>query len=159
MISVHRSLVLSLLPALVMACARRPSGDDATVSDTLRAAGTVASLELVNTYWKLMELDGKPVTVTDNQREPYIVLQADPKQVNGSGGCNRLFGSYETSGSTLTFGGVGSTKMACPSGMDTEVAFLPALGRVARWRITGQQLELSDSTGTPLARFEARAMK
>jgi heat shock protein HslJ len=150
MISMRRRFAMVLLPVVLSACARSGGG-----------SGAAASPELINTYWKLMELGGKPVAVTDNQREPYIVLRPDPKQVNGSGGCNRLFGSYETSGSTgnsLTFGGVGSTKMACPSGMETEAAFLPALGRVARWHITGQQLELSDSSGTLLARFEARAM-
>jgi heat shock protein HslJ len=125
----------------------------------VRADAAVSSPALVNTYWKLTELAGKPVSVTDNQREPYIVLRPEPKQVNGSGGCNRLFGSYETSVTALKFGGVGSTKMACPSGMDTEAEFLPALGRVASWHISGQQLELSDSTGTLLARFAARAMK
>lgn len=159
MLSNHRCLVFLLVPVLAMACARPTPSDDAAARDTASAGSVAASPALANTYWKLTELGGKPVAVTDNQREPHIVLQPDPTQVNGSGGCNRLFGSYETTGDALTFGGVGSTKMACPSGMDTEVAFLPALGRVARWRITGQQLELSDATGAVLARFEARAMK
>ena len=52
--------------------------------------------------------------------------------------------------------GVGSTRMACKDGMDTEGAFLPVLLRVRRWKITGQQLELSDSAGVALARFQAR---
>ena len=157
MISIKRRVVLSLLAVLVLGCARRPSGEDAPATDTVRPAVSVASPELVNTYWKLTELGGEPVSVTDRQREPHIVLRPDPKQVNGSGGCNRLFGGYETTGTSLTFGGVGSTKMACPTGMETEAAFLPALGRVARWRITGQQLELSDSAGVVQLRFEARA--
>ena len=106
-----------------------------------------------------MSLADKPITATDNQSEPHMVLKPDPKQVNGSGGCNRFFGSYQTSGNALSFGGIGSTRMACPSGMDTEGAFLPALGRAATWRVSGQQLELSDSTGAVLARFEARATK
>jgi hypothetical protein len=43
--------------------------------------------------------------------------------------------------------------------MDIETAFLAALGKVAKWRVVGQQLELSDSTGMVLARFEATAPK
>ena len=148
MFSFRRRLALSLLPILAMACARSSGG-----------AGSDGAPELLNTYWKLTELAGKPVTVADNQREAYIQLRPDSKQVSGSGGCNRLFGSYEVTGTALTFGGVGSTKMACATGMDTETAFLPVLGRVARWRINGRQLEVSDSGGAVLARFEAQAMK
>ena len=157
MYSMHRPLALALLPILTLGCKSHSSRDAEPARVT--GEGTVASPALINTYWKLVELGGKAVTVADNQREPYIVLRPDPKQVNGSGGCNRLFGSYEMTGSSLTFGGNGATKMACASGMETEAAFLPVLGRVARWRIAGQQLELSDSTGALLARFEARAMK
>jgi heat shock protein HslJ len=39
--------------------------------------------------------------------------------------------------------------------MDTEAAFLSTLLHVARWRINGQQLAMSDSSGAVLARFEA----
>jgi heat shock protein HslJ len=159
MSAIQRCIVLSLLPVLLMACARRPAGEKTSATDTVRSEASVSSPELINTYWKLMSLAGKSVTGTDNQSEPHIVLKPDPKQVNGSGGCNRFFGSYQTTGNALSFGGIGSTRMACPSGMDAEGAFLSALGRVATWRISGQQLELSDSTGAVLARFEARAMK
>ena len=38
----------------------------------------------------------------------------------------------------------------------TEAEFLPLLSRVTQWQIAGQQLELSDSTGAVLARFEVR---
>ena len=160
MISIQRRVVLSFLP-LLLACARRSAGDDApaAATDTVRPAASVSSPTLLNTYWKLMELAGNPVTVAANQNEPHLVLKPEPKQVNGSGGCNRFFGSYQTTGTALSFGGIGSTRMACPSGMDTEAAFLSALGRVATWRISGQRLELSDSTAAVLARFEARAMK
>jgi len=59
----------------------------------------------------------------------------------------------------LRFSGIGSTKMACPSGTDIETTFLPALLEVAKWRVVGRQLELSDSAGMVLARFDATAPK
>jgi len=46
--------------------------------------------------------------------------------------------------------------MACPDAMDVETAFLPALQRVAKWRIAGRQLELLDSAGALVARFDAK---
>jgi heat shock protein HslJ len=55
----------------------------------------------------------------------------------------------------LIFSQIVSTMMACTSGMDIEQVFLKALGRVTNWSITGQNLDLFDSRGTLLARFEA----
>jgi heat shock protein HslJ len=75
--------------------------------------------------------------------------------VSGSGGCNRLTGSYELEGERLTFGRMAGTMMACRDGMDTERAFLDALSRVRRARVLGQQLQLFDSEDKPVARFEA----
>lgn len=37
--------------------------------------------------------------------------------------------------------------------------FLEALGRVSGWKIAGQQLELLDTAGNVVARFEARHME
>jgi heat shock protein HslJ len=79
--------------------------------------------------------------------------------VTGSGGCNRLTGSYDLNGDHVSFSKVASTRMACLGGMETAEAFLEALGIVSRWMIVGQQLELFDAGGTPLARFEAVHMK
>ena len=68
-------------------------------------------------------------------------------------------GSYELNGDTLTFGQMAGTMMACLEGMDTEKAFLEALGQVKKWKIVGQHLELFDAAGKLVARFEARHMK
>jgi heat shock protein HslJ len=50
----------------------------------------------------------------------------------------------------------GRHQMACLQGMDTEKAFLNALGQASAWKISGQNLELFDSAGKAVARFEAR---
>ena len=152
---------------LVVACSRQPAADsanaraDSTPSPmpqpaVVASADSSAVTALRGTDWRLTALGDTPVAVKDTVRAPRITLAPDSKQVSGSGGCNRMFGVYELKGEALRFSGVGSTRMACKSGMDTESAFLPALLRVARWRVSGQQLELSDSSGTVLARFEAK---
>jgi len=159
--------VVAFLPFVVLACSRQPGAD----SGTARADSTPATPAAVapatppdsssgaplrGTEWRLVALGTAPVTPSDTLRAARLTLHPDSKQVTGSGGCNRMFGVYELKGDALRFSGVGSTKMACKSGMDTEGAFLPALLRVARWHVSGQQLELSDSSGVVLARFEAR---
>ncbi len=114
---------------------------------------------LESTYWKLTRLADTAVTVASQQREPHFILNSKLRRVGGSGGCNRLTGSYELNGDTLTFGQMAGTMMACPQGMDTEKAFLEALGQVKKWKIAGQDLEWFDAAGKLVARFEARHMK
>lgn len=116
-------------------------------------ASSDATLE--NTYWKLVTLRGKPVTVADRQREPHLILQPEQHRVAGSGGCNRLAGGYTLAGDRLAFGRTAGTMMACVDGMEQERLFHEALAAVARWHVEGQRLELIDSRGDVLARFEA----
>lgn len=125
--------------------------------ETCGARFTTEPLE--HTYWKLTRLGDTPVTVASRQREPHIILNPESRRVGGSGGCNRLVGSYELQGDRLTFGQMAGTRMACPEGGDTEPAFLEALRQVSKWKITGQHLELFDGAGTLVARFEARHMQ
>jgi copper homeostasis protein (lipoprotein) len=118
--------------------------------------GTVAGATLENTSWKLTRLNDNPISAPVKQREAFFLLDPANHRVSGSGGCNRLMGSYELKGDELKFGRMASTMMACPEGMDTEQAFLKSLGQVSKWKISGQSLELSDSDGKVLAQFEAR---
>lgn len=118
--------------------------------------GTVASATLENTSWKLTRLNDNPISAPSKQREAFFLLDPSNHRVSGSGGCNRLTGSYELKGDELKFGRMASTMMACPEGMDTEQAFLKSLGQVTRWKIIGQSLELFDSDGKVLAHFEPR---
>lgn len=114
---------------------------------------------LENTYWRLIRLGTAPVIVAERQREPSIVLHGENHRVAGSGGCNRFMGSYVVEGRTLRFTHMASTKMACTEGMQQEQAFLDALGNTAAWKVTGEHLELYDSHGTALARFEATHLR
>jgi copper homeostasis protein (lipoprotein) len=114
---------------------------------------------LENTYWKLTRLGNKPVFVQDRQREPSLILHPENHRMSGSGGCNRLMGSYTLTGEQIGFGHVASTKMACAEGTDTEQAFLEVLTQVRTWNVMGQHLELYDAKGVLLARFEARHLR
>jgi heat shock protein HslJ len=114
---------------------------------------------LQDTRWELIRLGDEPVVAANPGRPPHVILQSENRRLVGSGGCNHLFGEYETGGGDLTFGTVGSTKMACAEGMDTETRFLKALESVRKWKIAGRVLELYDGTGVLLAQFEARETK
>lgn len=109
---------------------------------------------LDNTYWRLAELNGEPITPhEDQQRETHIILRVDG-QVGGFGGCNHLTGRYERDGLLVRFVDLGSTLMACPYS-DEEAAFMTALQRVASFRILGESLDLRNDEGQSMALLRA----
>jgi copper homeostasis protein (lipoprotein) len=113
---------------------------------------------LENTRWRPTRIADRAVVVSAHEREPWFVLEPRTKRVTGSGGCNRLSGSYDTGEGTLRFGTLVSTQMNCPS-MDTEAAFLAALGATRRYREFGRILELLDDRGRLLVRLEERNLE
>jgi putative lipoprotein len=122
------------------------------------ADGAVASpASLEDTYWKLTQIGDAPVPPpAQGREEPHLMLDSKTHRVNGSGGCNRLAGTYALDGNRLTFGRSAATLMACPDGMEAERAFFRVLGHVRGWRVAARRLELLDASGTMVARFEAR---
>ena len=116
---------------------------------------TASDASLENTYWKLVQLGGTPVEVFERQREAHLILQPAQRRITGSGGCNRFQGSYRLEANKLSFGQVAATLMECRHGMEQERKFLDVLGRVGRWVVTGERLELFDASGAPLAQFDS----
>ncbi len=122
-------------------------------------ANSAAAPVVTDTYWKLVELNGGAVTLQANQREPHLLMQSTDKRLAGYSGCNRLMGSYQIDGTTITFGQMASTRMACMHGMELEAAFTQALGKVRAFSVQGDALTLRDEAGSALARFIAVDLK
>jgi copper homeostasis protein (lipoprotein) len=101
---------------------------------------------LVNTYWKLVSLDGEAVETHADQREVHFILRTDDPKVRGFAGCNKFFGGYTVKQEELRFGNLASTMAACPY-LDEETAFLQALSKVKRYEILGESLELRGEGG------------
>jgi heat shock protein HslJ len=118
--------------------------------------GDMKPVTLEDTQWALLELNGKTITVKVDDKAPYLELNSKKASAYGFGGCNRFFGSYKTSGHSLTLGALGATRMACPEGMDEEQELFTALGTVTRYEIHGSKLMLF-ADKTVVARFEAQA--
>jgi heat shock protein HslJ len=76
-------------------------------------------------------------------------------RVTGSAGCNRYFASYTVTGTSISIGEAGSTKMYCTSDgvMQQESAYLASLGRTTTFTITGNRLTLADAKGATLLSF------
>jgi copper homeostasis protein (lipoprotein) len=119
----------------------------------------IIAVSLEGTYWRLVRLGNAAVGATSHRQEAYLILDPDSHRVSGSGGCNRLMGSYEVSADRLTFTQMANSMMACLEGMDTEKAFLSALTQVKTWKIEGRKLCLFDASGHEVARLEVRDQK
>lgn len=104
--------------------------------------------------WALVELAGRPVSVTDALRQPSMRFDATAGRVSGNAGVNRYGGTYTQEGMALSFGPAVVTKMAGPPElMNIETEFLALLPRVRNWRMDASWLVLLGQDGEVLARF------
>jgi heat shock protein HslJ len=145
------TIIVGALAFLFLAASRVSSPSPAAALSPAASA----NVRLEDTTWNLTRLGPKDVVASENHRQPYIVLDSSNKRVTGSGGCNRLNGTYILEKQTIHFGPIASTMMACPSGMEVEGTFLRALDKVHSWKLHGNELELQDEDGAFLLRFEA----
>ena len=112
--------------------------------------------ELLETYWRTVQIDGKAIARRPGTREPHIVLRREGSRVNGFAGCNSLAGGFRLDREMLGFGNLAMTRMACVGEGDAlEAAFTKALGSTVFWRITGNTLELRDAQGAPRMTLES----
>jgi heat shock protein HslJ len=109
--------------------------------------------DLLNSYWKLVEIGGEPVVTPEGMKDAHLILSGVESRAHGNAGCNNFFGQFEINDDSLKFSAIGSTRMACPQAMDTEYAFLQALSATTKFRIRGLFLELY-AEDELLARFE-----
>ncbi|RAV99562.1 META domain-containing protein [Pseudochryseolinea flava] len=118
-----------------------------------KTSASTASLE--NTYWKLSEMNGIPVSTPENQREVHFVLTKDGSElrVKGFAGCNTMGGSYTVNNNTIKFSTF-STKMMCSERMDIETFMFSTLNDADNFKIKGETLELYQGN-TFLAKFES----
>lgn len=136
----------------------KPKGRQKKVAVLMRQVADEVVSELGNNRWRPIWVGGRSVTISGQQKEPWIQLEPRSKHVTGSGGCNRISGSFQSGEGALRFGPLITTKMACLD-MWVEDAFLRALDETRRYRIRGRVLELLDGGGRVLARLEERNLR
>ncbi|MFM9846487.1 MAG: YbaY family lipoprotein [Hyphomicrobiaceae bacterium] len=108
------------------------------------------SNDMVGQDWLAEDIGGRGVV--DNVRTMINIGAGG--EVTGAGGCNRLRGTAQIDGSSLSFGAVATTRMMCPPAvMDQEGKFLRALELTREFRIDGPYLKFLDRDGAELVRF------
>lgn len=105
-------------------------------------------MRLLNTTWRAVEIMGRRASFYPGQKMDAHIILYSYGRVSGSTGCNNLNGNYTSHRGRLSFGSIGTTRMACsPRIMEQERRFLDALRITASYDISGRRLILFDSRG------------
>lgn len=136
-----RSGAVGIMSVIVVALVAGCGGDDGESSDA-------------STF------EGQPWLLVSGVDVPQDVAVVWPSatfeggRVAGSTGCNRFTGTYTVDGDSLEIGQLASTQMACAPPADRiERTYVAALGRVAGWRLDGEELVLVDADAAGLLRY------
>lgn len=138
--SVARHLALPVLAA-------------AALLTTLSGCGSGISLDepIEGPLWRLVQLGDEPIAPGG---EAQLQFDRSSGRVSGSGGCNRLSGTFSRSGVSLKIGQLAATRMACvdPVRGANEAQFISALQSTTSYRLAGPgRLALLDAGGRTVA--------
>jgi heat shock protein HslJ len=123
---------------------------------TLTACAGNASASVVGD-WKLVSY-GSPTNQTPAvpNVEASVTFGSDGK-LNGNVGCNGFSGDYKIDGSTITFGPIMSTLMACTDPiMQQEIIVFSVLTDTATFEIDGTTLTITSADGASAVVFERK---
>lgn len=126
----------------------QPSEVTLRLQQQVRAAPAAGNGGLWGTAWRLEDLAGAGVL----DRVEATLEFPEPGKVAGNASCNRFFGSAAVAGASLTFGALGTTRMACAEAVgNQEAKFLRALEGAERFSQQGSTLLVySRGTDRPL---------
>lgn len=129
-------------------------------NDALQYILTKANFEVLEKYWKLVEVNGKAVASDSSlSKEPHFILKEADARMTGNGGCNTIAGVHRIEGQNrIKFSNLISTKMFCP-GMNVETDFLNMLQTVDIFDLEGDTLILKNQSNDKIATLHAVYMK
>jgi len=116
---------------------------------------TGAAVSLEGTLWKLDAYLNSQGELVSPLPDSEVRAKFQDGQVTGIAGCNSYFGSYESSGDSLSIGPIGMTEMYCfPEAlMDQEGAYLAALESAASYQIAAGKLQIANADGETVLTF------
>jgi heat shock protein HslJ len=115
----------------------------------------VSTATLENTYWRLAEMNGKPIVTPADSKEVHMILTStgNEKRVKGFAGCNSMGGGFTLDGNKIHFTTI-STKMFCQDRMEVEDFFFKVLSNADTYKINGEELYLYQGE-TKIASFKS----
>lgn len=152
----HLAIWLTLAGTAAL-CMASPQAASGPLVMAAAASGALEHRPLRGTYWKVLEVRGANVVVSDRANEPHLNFSTSEKRVSGSSGCNRVTGSFEHAGASLKFGPLAGTRMACldPALDKQEQQIFTQLQLIRSHRIHGDDLSLLDAKGVVVLRLKS----
>lgn len=129
-------------------------------SDAGKHILTKANFDILEKYWKLVEVNGKAVAADSTFiKEPHFILKEADSRVTGNGGCNTIAGTHRIAGQNhINLSKLITTKMFCP-GMNIETEFLNMLQTADNFDLAGDTLILRNQSKEKIATLYAVYMK
>lgn len=110
---------------------------------------------LQNRTWIATQIGNTEIKTAPTARNiPSLQFDSASLRVSGADGCNRIMGSYQAFGDTLTLSQMAGTKMACLDNGNINRAFNTALNKVTHYQVYAKTLKLLDNHGNLLIQFE-----
>lgn len=139
----HALLAVAMFFSLTSEKCDKDNGTDASSTASGKPSATTASM--IDTHWNLATLAGKAIRLPEGVENPYVnLLEGD--RISGFGGCNKLMGTVKMDGSSMSFPGLGSSKMFCEKTQDLENSFMTALRATNSFKLDGDKLTLLDKS-------------
>jgi heat shock protein HslJ len=126
-----------------------------TVILTFAKIVTPAPEPLVGTNWSLESFHTADAVSSVIAGTTITAVFGEDGRVSGSAGCNRYFAQYTVTGTSLSIGPAGSTKMYCnsPGVMQQESTYFALLNQTKTFTIKSDRLSLADAKGTTILSF------
>jgi heat shock protein HslJ len=110
-----------------------------------------------NIDWKVIWFGNLATQETLERHEMYLRLRSDGRRMRAFDGCNGIWGNYRIRDEQLQFVKVGRTDWTCSQPREQRDALMKLLSVSSRWSVFGQHLDLYNTRGQLLIRFESMA--
>jgi len=153
-----------ILVLLTGACSKKTFERAETNKEQVSGNGKEIGAEgITGKYWKLIEINGKPVVLDESfKREPFFILRNEERRIDGHGGCNTFFGTFEIdpAAKRIKFSQMATTMMMCLN-MQIEDEMKKVFEMADNYNLSsdGKYLSLNRARMAPLARFEVVYLK
>jgi len=119
------------------------------------ATQAIHSMSLFDTTWNLVEINQKVLNTSNAPKTPHLQFSKKEMKATGNNGCNSFFAGFASVEGRLTFGPVGSTRMACQKWIKNETAFMAMLQASQRYTVNGNILLIMDKRDQVVGKFIA----
>ncbi|NBC57156.1 MAG: META domain-containing protein [Bacteroidetes bacterium] len=110
-------------------------------------------LQWLETYWYLTAINGQAIDPASLQNEAHLIFRVNDSLVAGSGGCNRLSGSYTLKPNQgIGFSQMRSTMMACKN-MSVEQELNKSLQKVTQYKLQDNSLKFLNQNNQAILKF------